>query len=228
MGRDRASGMPIRVPGGPGITVRVRDGRGRFGQTGAMDSLHAGPPVIGPGRPDHRRADARRNHERIMKAALEVFAEHGLQATVPQVAERAGVGKATVYRSYPAKDDLVNAVAGEQFKKLEARTESALAEPDPYRALSGYVIALFGYLAEDRVLADALAESTVVCAVRIMDLVAGLLEAAKTSGMVRQDATSMDIRVVLCGTSLQLMALGERDPAVWRRYGQLVLNSLRP
>lgn len=161
-------------------------------------------------------------------AAHEVFAEHGRQATVPQVAERAGVGKATVYRSYPTKEDLVAAVALEGFEKLARRTEAALALPDPYPALSGYVIELFACLAEDRILADVLSDPVGADAVRITELLTGLLAAAKTSGSVRQDATSMDIQVLLCGAAVQLIALGERDPAVWRRYGTLVLNSLRP
>ena len=147
---------------------------------------------------------------------------------MPQVAERAGVGKATVYRSYPTKEDLISAVAQHQFEKLERRTAAARAEPDPHRALSGYITELFGYLAEDRILADALSDPVGISAVRIMDQLTALVEAARVSGRIRQDAGAMDIRVMLCGACLQLIALDERDPQVWRRYGRLVLNSLRP
>ncbi|MEU8819010.1 helix-turn-helix domain-containing protein [Actinoplanes sp. NPDC048796] len=73
-----------------------------------------------------RRRDAVRNHERVIAAARELFSEQGLGVTVPQVAERAGVGKATVYRSYPAKQDVVVAVAREQFRQLAERTRAAL------------------------------------------------------------------------------------------------------
>jgi hypothetical protein len=57
---------------------------------------------------------------------------------------------------------------------------------------------------------------------------AGLLGAAKASGQVRSDATLLDLRVVLCGMVLQLMNIAERDPGLWRRYGELTLNALRP
>jgi AcrR family transcriptional regulator len=189
------------------------------------------PPILPTAAgPDHagRRQDARRNHERIVRAALEVFAEHGLQATVPQVAERAGVGKATVYRSYPTKDDLVSAVVLHQYRQLERRTADAFADPDPYRALHTYVLDLFESLAGDRLLADALSEATLVSTVHIVDLLTSLVEAAKPTGRVRADAGEMDVRVLICGAVLQLMAVGGRDPEVWRRYGELVLNALRP
>jgi AcrR family transcriptional regulator len=175
-----------------------------------------------------RRLDARRNHERVLAAAVEVFAEHGLRATVPQVAACAGVGKATVYRNYPTKDDLVAAVAGRHFKELEHRAVSALAQPDVYQALSGYIVDLFGSLADNRLLADVLAEGTVVPSTRILALLDQLLAAARKTGRVRADATGTDIRIVLCGAVLQLMRLDVRDRATWRRYGELVVNALRP
>jgi AcrR family transcriptional regulator len=175
-----------------------------------------------------RRLDARRNHERILAAAVEVFAEHGLGATVPQIADRAGVGKATVYRNYPTKDDLVAAVSAEHFRELEHRTVSALTEPDAYQALSVYIVDLFGSLAHNRLLADVLAEGTVVPSTRILALLDQLLAAARKSGRVRADATGTDIRIVLCGAVLQLMRLDVRDQATWRRYGELVMNALRP
>ncbi|SIQ83088.1 transcriptional regulator, TetR family [Micromonospora avicenniae] len=83
-----------------------------------------------------RRADALRNHERVVAAARELFAARGLDVTVPEVAARAGVGRATVYRSYPSKEELVLAVARDGFRSLQARTLAALAADDAYRALS--------------------------------------------------------------------------------------------
>src|SRR5262245_43871561 len=84
-----------------------------------------------------RRSDARRNHERVLAAAIEGFTEHGLDATIPQVAERAGVGKATVYRSYPTKADLIEAIAQQHVDWLRGIVAAAVseAESDAYRAL---------------------------------------------------------------------------------------------
>jgi AcrR family transcriptional regulator len=180
------------------------------------------------GPPRRPRSDARRNLDRITTAALEVFAEQGLQATVPDVAARANVGRATVYRNYPAKEDLVAAIARHQFGLLEERTAAALGEPDPAAALTGYLAELFEWLARDRILAEALASATSVPTGRILAQLTSLVEAAKPGGLIRPDATELDVRVIVCGAILQLIALGERDPAVWRRYADLTLRALRP
>lgn len=175
-----------------------------------------------------RRADARRNHERVVAAAIEVFAELGPQATVPQIAARAGVGKATVYRSFPAKEDLVEAIARLRLEELERGMQAVLGETGPDRAFHTYVLRLFENLARDRLLAERLAEATSPAAGSVLTVLSELMQAAKASGTVREDATSLDLRVILCGAALQLMAVAERDPVVWRRYGELVLQALRP
>ncbi|MFE9611756.1 TetR/AcrR family transcriptional regulator [Streptomyces sp. NPDC006012] len=175
-----------------------------------------------------KRADARRNHERIFAAALEIFEEFGLQGTVPQVAERADVGKATVYRSYPAKEDLVDAVVRHRLAELDRVTEPALAEADPARAFEAYVRLLFETLAGDRLLSEVLAEGRSAYAGPLLDRLLGLMAQAKAAGLVRADVTLLDLRVVLCGMTLQLLALAERDPALWRRYGDMTLRALRP
>jgi AcrR family transcriptional regulator len=178
-----------------------------------------------------RRADARRNHERIVTAALQVFAEKGLEATVPDVAERAGVGKATVYRSYPTKADLITAVALHQLQWLHQRALAAVAEPDPYTALGSALADVFERLADDRVIAELLPTGTVPGAddtlQHTMELFGDLLEAGKATGQIRPDATVQDIRVLLGGCATQLTKLGDRTPATWHRYGRLILNALR-
>ncbi|TDC34376.1 TetR/AcrR family transcriptional regulator [Micromonospora sp. 15K316] len=177
--------------------------------------------------PSHRRLDARRNHEKVIAAARELFGEHGLQVTVPQVAERAGVGRATVYRSYPSKDDLILTLAREQLRVLEHRTLTALDDTDVRQALRDYVPDLFERLAQDRVLATVFFEARLAPASHLLDLVGRLFEAAKPSGRIRADADQLDVRVVLCGTIRQLIMLDQWDPALWRRYGEMVLNAFR-
>lgn len=176
-----------------------------------------------------KRADARHNHERVFTAALEIFGEFGLDATVPQVAERAGVGKATVYRSYPAKEDLVEAVVRHRLTELERMTGPALAEVGAAQAFGTFVILLFENLARDRLLSEALAEGrSPTHTAPLLDRLAHLMEAAKASGSVRPDANPLDLRVVLCGMCLQLVTLAERGPELWRRYAELTLQALRP
>ncbi|MFI6242549.1 hypothetical protein ACIBEF_22015 [Micromonospora sp. NPDC050795] len=105
-------------------------------------------------------------------------------------------------------------------------TRSGLA--DAYREWCSFVPDLFGRLARDRVLADAFFEGRLVPAARILALIGQLVAAARASGRIRPDAGEQDIRVILCGAVRQLIVLDERDPAVWRRYADLVLNALRP
>ncbi|WP_405539320.1 TetR/AcrR family transcriptional regulator [Streptomyces sp. NBC_00075] len=197
-------------------------------------SRAANPPESGTATPDWscRRADARRNHERIVTAALQVFAERGLEATVPQVAARAGVGKATVYRSYPTKADLMAAVAEHQLQWLEARALAATREPEPGPALGELLGDVFERLAQDRILAEVIPRGAVPGAEqsmqRMVALMGVLLAAAKAEGRIRSDATSEDLSILIAGCAHQLRRLHPRDPAQWRRYGELVLNALRP
>lgn len=179
-------------------------------------------PVSAP-----RRSDARRNHERVVAAAVEVFRAYGTQASVPQIAARAQVGKATVYRSFPTKEDLLETITGLSLDQLEQRTASALREADPYDAFRSYVLTLFDTLAHDRLLAERLADATSPAAASVLETLANVMEKARAAGKLREDITQMDLRIVLCGTALQLVRLAERDAATWRRYGDMALAALR-
>jgi len=174
-----------------------------------------------------RRTDARRNHKRVVAAAVEVFRECGTQASVPQIATRAQVGKATVYRSFPTKEDLLETITRLSLDELEQRTAAALREADPYEAFRRYVLELFDALARDRLLAERLAEAASPAAASVLETLVDVMETARAAGKLREDATQLDLRVLLCGAALQLVRLMERDPVIWRRYGDMVLRALR-
>lgn len=173
--------------------------------------------------PALRRTDARRNYERVVTAATEAFRELGTQASVPLIAERAQVGKATVYRSFPTKEDLVETITQLHLEEFEQRTATVAHEVDAGEAFRRYVIELFDTLAHDRLFTERLSETGSPAATSILTTLAGLMESARATGSVRDDATELDLRVILCGAALQLSRLEERDPAVWRRYGEMVL-----
>ena len=118
-----------------------------------------------------RRADAVRNRARVVAAAVEVFAERGLDAGVPEVAARAGVGRATVYRSFPTKEHLVAAVVVERLRAFEARVHAALAAPEAWPALVAVLGDGAAALAGDRALAGGMTR-----AIRLPEL-----EAARAS-----------------------------------------------
>jgi AcrR family transcriptional regulator len=173
-----------------------------------------------------RRADARRNHEKIITSALEVFAERGLAATVPEVARRAGVGKATVYRSYATKADLIEAVAEYQLRWMEHRIAQALAEPDAYQALTTLMGDLAERLAGDRVLAEIVPASFEARNRNLLTEIEALVNAAREQGNLRPEVTVKDFQILFGGYTRQLVAMEIRDPAVWRRYSELLLKAL--
>lgn len=173
-----------------------------------------------------RRADARRNHERVLAAAVEVFRAHGTQATVPQIAAKAQVGRATVYRSFPTKEDLLETITRLRLSELERRTAAALREADPEEAFRHYVLELFDVLAGDRLLAERLAETSSAAASSVLDTLVGVMDAAREAGRLREDVSLVDLRVLLCGAALQLVRFSERDPLIWRRYADMVVRGL--
>ncbi|WP_280459279.1 TetR/AcrR family transcriptional regulator [Nocardia carnea] len=176
-----------------------------------------------------RRADARLNHERVLAAAREVFTEHGIGATIPQVAARAGVGKATVYRSYPAKADLVRALAQqhiEWFHELAA-TAFAAARDDAYRALEELLEQVTTRLAQDRLMIEVLSGFEGLDQ-GLGDRLEEILMFGRRQGSLRADATGMDVQILVSGVARALIDLDIRDPAVWRRYARLALAALRP
>src|SRR5438876_1000315 len=103
------------------------------------------------------RADAERNRQRILEAARAVFAEAGLDAPLEAIAQRAGVGIATLYRRFPTRDDLVAASFAPQMAEYAAAIDQALRAPDPWEGLCGFVERVCGMQAADRGLNDVLA-----------------------------------------------------------------------
>src|SRR5690349_8479952 len=102
------------------------------------------------------RADAERNRAALLASAREVFGEHGLDASLDEIARRAGVGNATLYRRFPTRRDLIAEVFAGQMAEYVDRAEEALREPDPWVAFVGYVTHLFEIQATDRGLSELL------------------------------------------------------------------------
>ncbi|MEU3343167.1 helix-turn-helix domain-containing protein [Streptomyces sp. NPDC006668] len=172
------------------------------------------------------RADARRNHEQVVAAAVDLFREHGTLVTIPQIAAKAQVGKATVYRSFATKEHLIESITQLGLDELAQRTARARHEADPYEAFRVYVFELFDVLARDRLLAERLADAVSQTALPLLEPLVEIMETARATGKLREDATPLDLRVLLCGAALQLVRLEERDPVLWRRYAAMALRAL--
>src|SRR5215216_6360769 len=102
------------------------------------------------------RADAERNRERILAAAREVFAERGLDAPLDAIAERAGVGQATLYRRFPRREDLIVACFAPKLAEYAEAVEDALRVPDAWEGLRGYLERICAMQAEDLGVQDVL------------------------------------------------------------------------
>jgi len=174
------------------------------------------------------RADARRNRERILAAARTCFAEHGLDAQVDDVAATAGVGVGTVYRHFPTKDALIEALADEHFSWLAERARAALEEPDAWTALHDFLWAAGRHKQHDQALAEVLAaapaevRSAVIGRTRLDAAVAALVERAQSAGAVRADAQPADVGMLMCALG-HVRAMGMD----WERYLRIVIDGLR-
>ena len=178
------------------------------------------------------RADAVRNYERVLSAASEVLAEKGAEAGVPEIAARAGVGKGTVYRCFPTKEHLVSAVLLERLRWFTDRAREAAERPDAWQAFVDLLLGSAERQAGDCSFSAGLAHESAlpeVAAAReaMHEAMDRLMARAQAQGAMREGVTSRDVKVLFTGTAQMLRAEGNRDPADWRRYAELVANALR-
>jgi len=179
-----------------------------------------------------RRADAVRNRERVIAAAQEVFAERGIEAGIPEIAERAGVGKGTVYRNFESKDDLVAAILTLRMKRFDDDIIAALASDDPGAAF-GDVLRDAAARASDMTFPAGIYWSgrnpeLDAAKARLKEHMAELVESAKEAGAIRADAKVDEIWTLFGGVCRALGDAGEKDPGVWRRHTDLVIDAFRP
>src|SRR5215203_2665724 len=179
-----------------------------------------------------QRADARRNREAVIGAAKKLFAEQGLDAQMPDVAKAAKVGVGTVYRHFPAKEDLIAALAEERFERLAERAREALAEPDPWEGLCEFIRFSAQIQADDRGLCEVMGSRPEVMnasayAVGLDGLCEELVKRAQRSGDLRTDLEWQDIPMIACG--LGRITPAEQGPAVgrWPRLVGIVIDGLR-
>ncbi|MEV6959333.1 helix-turn-helix domain-containing protein [Streptomyces sp. NPDC051207] len=180
------------------------------------------------------RADALRNRERIVTAAREMFVEHGPDVPLDEIARRAGVGNATVYRNFPDRDALVREVVCSVMDRTARAAESALTESgDAFEALERFVHTA----ADERISALCPMISTTfdqhhpdlqAARVRVEELIAGIMERARVAGQLRSDVGVGDLMVAVA--QLSRPPAGTECLGVDRfvhRHLQLFLDGLR-
>jgi AcrR family transcriptional regulator len=179
------------------------------------------------------RSDAQRNLERILAAAGEIFREVGPEASVAEVAERAGVGTATIFRRFPTKSDLIGAVVEAELTSLLTRVEAAVGGGDPGAALTDFVATAVESYVGDRCLCDTvggeLFERPRIAAIaaQLFEALDRLVHKAQKSGAIRKDVTAADIGFFVRALGQAGSTLERTDPGAWRRYVAIVLDGLR-
>jgi AcrR family transcriptional regulator len=176
-----------------------------------------------------KRADARRNYEQLIAAAREAFTEADRSASLEDIARRAGVGIGTLYRHFPTRTDLIQAVYVEEVEAL-ARSAEDVADRAPWEALTGWLHGFVGYIATKQALADelfAIADHNAVvfsnCRAALHAAGEPLLARAQAAGEVRADTNIEDV-IRMVGAIAKMPASA---PADIERVLDVALDGLR-
>jgi AcrR family transcriptional regulator len=177
------------------------------------------------------RADARRNYERLVDAARQVFADQGGGASMEAIAKQAGVGAGTLYRHFPKRIDLVEAVYREDVDNLIASADRGLTDLDPWTALEAWLNAYIDYGRAKRTFLNELHEAfeknpdlKPASRQRISAACDRVLVRAQEAGLARTDIDGADLMQLIspmCTTSTLTADQGERLLA-------MILDGLRP
>jgi AcrR family transcriptional regulator len=180
-----------------------------------------------------QRRHARRNHELLVAAAREVFAEDGVEASLEEIARRAGVGIGTLYRHFATREALVEAISEERITEFVAIAEAAAAERDGWQALVRLLEQMLELQAGDRVLKDVLmrypprAGRLASSREELRELFEQILQRAREQGGLRDDFTLPDLALLFWSFTPLIDATAEVAPNAWRRHLHWLLDGLR-
>jgi AcrR family transcriptional regulator len=182
--------------------------------------------------PTQLRADAQRNRDKLLSTARAVFRTDGLAASLDQIAKRAGVGRGTVYRHFPTRDDLITAVFVERMAENVATAERALQLEDPWEGFAQYIRETCRAQATDRGMADLMAighpgKELRALRTRAFNGFAMLVDRAKGSGALRADFSPQDLILLMLAIGGITRHTGPTAPAATDRFIALALDGLR-
>ena len=176
-----------------------------------------------------KRADARRNYEKVLAAAREAFAEGGESTALEEIARRAGVGIGTLYRHFPNRQALLEALYLDEVEEV-CRSAAQFEDADPWDALNGWFERFIAYLATKRALAAELLnyldqDASLFQASRASLFAAGepLLARAQEAGVVRQDVTIAEVIQMV----VSIGKIPAADPSQTERILRIALDGLR-
>lgn len=176
------------------------------------------------------RADAVRNRELILQTAAVVFAEQGLDAGYDEIARRAGIGVGTVYRRFPERAELVQALFVSRIEEMVAIAEEAAQRRDAWEGLTWFLEKAVERQVADRGLKEVLVSTIpddthmTIGRERLGPLIESMVDRAQADGTLRPDVESTDL-----GIQLMLMSSMSTpaQPDLWRRYLVLMIDGLR-
>jgi AcrR family transcriptional regulator len=177
------------------------------------------------------RADAIRNRELLLAAAEAEFAERGLDASMADIARRAGVAKGTVFRHFATKEELIAAIVGGHFAALTGVARQLLDAADPGAALLEFLtMAADGLQQQDLTFLQTVTENDS----RMIELrdqlhadIGLLVDRAREAGAIRADITGTDVFLLLCTPVHAVSFLPHPEPDLWRRYLALLFDGMR-
>ncbi len=180
------------------------------------------------------RRDAERNRQRILAAAAALYAEHGLTVSHDQIAQAADVAVGTVYRRFPDKSALIEALFTDQVDAVVADARAALTINDPWLALATFMTDVLQHQAANRGLRelttaapDGLALAT-HARTQIAPVVTELLTRAQRANVVRPEITEQDLALIPIMIGAIIHTTDRPNPDLWRRTLAIVLNGIRP
>jgi AcrR family transcriptional regulator len=177
------------------------------------------------------RADAARNSQRIIRAAREVYADEGPDALLDEVARRAGVGRATLFRRFPNKEELMRAAIDQIVaEQITPAIERALGDDNPRSGLTTLFETVLSLVAREHNLvaaARACGAVTPDATAPFRQAMAQLTQRAQQAGLIRADLVPNDVLRIV---AMLIGVLSTMNPASegWRRYLALVLDALSP
>jgi AcrR family transcriptional regulator len=179
------------------------------------------------------RSDARRNRERLIASARELFADDGVNVSVEEITRRAGLGMGTLYRHFPTKEELIDAVLEDTFAEFVRLAEQATAADDAWAGITSFLEQVLALHAANRGLKDVLASSehgarrAEAMRARVRPLLRRVIERAQAQGTLRSDFTPEDVPLVFWTSGRVIETTAAVAPDYWRRYLGLLLDGLR-
>jgi AcrR family transcriptional regulator len=180
------------------------------------------------------RRDAKRNRERLVASARELFAQKGIEVSVEEITQHAGVGMGTLYRHFPTKDELIDAVLEDAFAEIIQIAEEAAADKDAWGGLTHFFERILALHAANRGVKDIVAarahgaRRAEAMRARIRPLLAHTIERAHEQGTLRSDFTIDDLPLVIWTAGRVIELTETAAPGHWRRYLGFLFDGLRP